>query len=141
MLLSLYRDGQLRKFSVVPDKNDRQAWDVRHFSQKIESLRDSISDEARAAYQDEVRKLLQAKEKARSEMQKERFQSLKKVQEESQRLSRELQRLQQEKDKLAADAWKKYADELKLIQEELRRIQERIRSEAEEGAPEKAGGR
>jgi ABC-type phosphate transport system auxiliary subunit len=141
VLLELYRDGQARKFSLLPDKSEKRGWDIRRFSQNMENLKDSIGDEARVMYQEEIRKLLESKEKALSELQRERLLSLKKIQEESQRLLLELKRLQQEKDKLASEARNKYAKELKRIQEALRAIQESIRSESEKGSEERDGGR
>ncbi len=141
VLLELYRDGQTRKFSLVPDKSEKRSWNIRRFSQKMENLKDSISDEAKLMYQDEINKLLHSKEKALDELQKEKRQSLKKIQEESQKLVLELKRLQQEKDKLADKARNKYAKELKRIMEELRAIRERIRSESEKGSEERDDGR
>jgi len=141
VLLELYRDGQSRKFSLLPDKSEKRGWDIRRFSQNMENLKDSIGDEARVMYQEEIRKLLESKEKALSELQRERLLSLKKIQEESQRLLLELKRLQQEKDKLASEARNKYAKELKRIHEALRAIQESIRSESEKGSEERDGGR
>ncbi|MCU0275837.1 MAG: PDZ domain-containing protein [Acidobacteria bacterium] len=141
VLLELYRDGQARKFSIVPDKNEKRAWDVRRFSQKMESLKGTISDEAKALLKDEIRKLLLAKEEALADLLQEKTFSLKKVKEESQKLAFELKRLQAEKDKLPAEARKRYAAELKRIQEELRLIREKMAAEAKKEPPAGGDGR
>ncbi len=131
VLLSVYRDGQPRKFSLVPDKSEKRVWDVRGFTQKMENLKGHISDEAKVMLQDEIRKLKLAKEKALTELQKEKQHSLKKAREESRDLTIELKRLQAETNRLTDEAGKKIAEELRMIQEELRRIQEKIRAEEE----------
>jgi membrane-associated protease RseP (regulator of RpoE activity) len=136
ILLELYRDGQLRKFSLVPDPIEKKVWNIRQFSQKMENLKDNISDEAKIFYQDEVRKMRLSREKAQAELQKQKDLSLLKLREESKKMALELKKLQAEKDKLAAAAQKKYAEELKKIQEELDRIQEKLKSEAKKKAAE-----
>ena len=80
VLLELYRDGQLRKFSLVPDKNEKPAWNLERFSQKMEDLKENIGDETRAFYQDEIRRLRQAREKEHLELQRQNQHSLLKVQ-------------------------------------------------------------
>lgn len=141
VLLELYRDGQARRFSLVPDRNERQALDIRRFSQKIEGLKDNIDGVAKVMYQREIEKMLQSKEKILAELQKEKQLSLKRIQEQSQKLAAELKKLQLEKEKLAGAARRKYAEELDRIQEEIRAIQERIRRESEEGSARGNGGR
>lgn len=128
VLLAVYRDGRPRKFSLVPDRNEKRAWDVRRFTQQMESLKGHISDEAKAMLQDEIRKLKLAKETAGSGMQKEKQRTLNKAREEIQELALELKRLQAETDRLADEAGGKIAAELRMIQEELRRIEEQIRA-------------
>jgi len=136
VLLELYRDGQLRKFSLIPDQTEKKVWDIRKFSKKMESLKENISDEAKMFYQDELRKMKLSKEKAQVELQRQKELSLLKLQEQSKKMGMELKRLQAEKDKLAAEAQKKYAEELKKIQEELKQIQEKMKNEAEKTAAE-----
>jgi membrane-associated protease RseP (regulator of RpoE activity) len=131
VLLSLYRDGQLRKFSLVPDNNEKRVWDVRRFTQTMENLKGNISDEAKAMLQEEIRKLKMAKQKEFAELQKEEQRSLKQAREKSRDLARALKRLQAEKNKLADEAGKKIAEELRKIQEGLRKIEEKIRAEEE----------
>ncbi len=134
VLLELYRDGQLRKFSLLPDQIGKKVWDIRKFSEKMENLKDNISDEARMFYHDELRKMQMSKDKATAELQKQKEQSLLKLQEQGKKMAVELRKLQVEKDKLTASAQKKYAEELKKIQEELNRIQEKLKSEAAQAA-------
>ena len=131
VLLAIYRDGQLRKFSLVPDKNNKLAWDARRFMQKMENLKGHISDEAKAMLQEEILNLKLAKEKAFDGLQKEKQLSLKKAREQSRDLALELKRLQTEKNKLSEAARKKFSAELRMIQEELRKIEEQIRCEEE----------
>ncbi|MDD8013289.1 MAG: PDZ domain-containing protein, partial [Acidobacteriota bacterium] len=132
ILLELYRDGQLKKFQLLPDLNEKRVWDVRRFSQKVDNLKDQISDETRMIYMDEIRKMQKSKEKVAAELQKQKQSSLQKILEESRKLELELKKIQMEKDKLAFKTQKKYAEELKMIREELRLIREKIRAEAEE---------
>lgn len=132
ILLELYRDGQLKKFQLLPDLNEKKVWDVRRFSQKVDNLKDQISDETRMIYMDEIRKMQKSKEKVAAELQKQKQSSLQKILEESRKLELELKKIQMEKDKLAFKTQKKYAEELKMIREELRLIREKIRAEAEE---------
>ncbi len=140
VLLELYRDGRLKKFSLVPDRNEKRIWDVQRFSEKVENLKDNISDEAKLIYQDEIRKMMQSKEKMLVELQKQKELSLLKIREESKKLAMELKKLEEEKNKLSIEARKKYTDQLQKIQEEIKRIQEKIKSEAEEEtAPQESG--
>ena len=141
VLIELYRDGQLRKFSLLPDQIGKKVWDIRKFSEKMENLKENISDEAKIFYHDELKKMQMSKEKAQSELQKRKEQSLLKLQEQSKKMAAELRKLQVEKDKLAAAAQKKYAEELKMIQEELDRIREKLKNEAEKAAADDGPGR
>ncbi len=134
VLLELYRDGRLRKFSLLPDPIEKKVWDIRKFSEKMENLKENISDEARMFYQDELRKMQMSREKAQAGLQRQKEQSLLKLQDQSKKMAAELKKLQAEKDKLAAAAQKKYAAELKKIQEELDRINEKLKSEAGKAA-------
>jgi serine protease Do len=131
VLIELYRDGRLRRFSLVPDQSEKKLWNIRNFSEKMESLKDNISDEAKIFYQDKLRKLKSSKEKTEIELQKQKELSLQKLREQSRKMALELKKLQAEKDKLAAAAQKKFAAELKKIQEDLERIQEDLKNEAE----------
>ncbi len=132
VLLELYRDGQLKKFSLLPDRIEKRIWDIRQFSRKMENLKENISDEAEIIYGDEIRIMRESKLKAQAELQEQKHQTLEKIREESKKLAAELARLQGEKSTLAAEVQKKYAAELKRIQEELKRIQEKIRADAAE---------
>ena len=131
LLLELYRNGQLRKFTLVPDKNEKPAWNLERFSQKMEDLKENIGDETRAFYQDEIRRLRQTREKESLELQKQAQRSLLKVNEETRKLAQELKKLQAEKSKLGAAIKKEYSEQLKKIQEEIRQLQEKIKSEAD----------
>jgi len=131
VLLELYRDGQLKKFSLVPDKNERLVWNLNQFSQKVENLKESISDEAREFYKDEIRRLQKSREKDLLELQKLKEISLRKVGEESRKLALELKRLQAEKNRLGAGISKEYGEQLKKILEEVKALQEKIISELE----------
>lgn len=132
VLLELYRDGQLKKFSVVPDKNERLAWNLEQFSQKMENLKESISNESKAFYKDEIRKLQKSREKELLELQKQKELSLLKISEESRKLAQELKKLQAEKSKMGVEIKKEYSEQLKKIQEEIKKLQEKIKSELEE---------
>jgi S1-C subfamily serine protease len=134
VLIELYRDGRLRKFQVVPDRNDQMTWDIKRFTQKVENLKSQIGDEAEMIYRDEIRKMQQSKEKTLVELQRHRELSLQKLREEGDRLATELKKLSAAKDTLGAQMQKKYAEDLKKIQEELKKIQERIRNESEKDA-------
>jgi S1-C subfamily serine protease len=129
VLLVLYRDGQQRRFSIVPDRGGKLAWDIRRFSQKVGELQDNASDETRAMLLEELRKLKQLRETEFAEQQKDRQLLLRKAREESRMLVRELQRLQAEKDRLSDAAQQGYAAKLQAIQQELRRIEEMIKAE------------
>jgi serine protease Do len=131
VLIELYRDGRLRKFFLVPDPSEKKSWNIRNFSEKMESLKDNISDEAKIFYQDELRKLKSSKEKIEIELQKRKELSLQKLREQSKKMALELRKLQAEKDKLAPAAQKYFAEELQRIQEDLKRIQENLKKEAE----------
>jgi serine protease Do len=132
VLVELYRDGQLKKFSLIPDKNDKQMLKIRQFAEKMEDLKENISDETKLMIKDEIQRMRQSREKALLELQKQRELSLYQTREESRKLALELRKIEEEKNRLGPEARKKYAEELKKIQEELRRIQEKIQSEIEE---------
>ncbi len=131
MVLELYRDEQLRKFSLVPDKNEKPAWNLERFSQKMEDLKENIGDETKAFYQDEIKRLRNSREKEYLELQKQSQRSLLKVNEETRKLAQELKKLQAEKSKLGAGIKKEFGEQLKKIQEEIKQLQEKIKSEAE----------
>jgi hypothetical protein len=131
VMLELYRDGQARKFSLVPDKNEKPAWNLEHFSKKMEDLKENIGDETKAFYQDEIRRLRQSREKEYQELQKQAQHSLLKVNEETRKLAQELKKLQEEKSRLGAMIKKENGEKLRKIQEEIRQLQEKLQSEAE----------
>jgi S1-C subfamily serine protease len=126
--IDLYRDGQLRKFSFVPDKSEMAAWNVRQFSLKMEELKDAISDEAKLKYVEEIRKLKRSRERTLDDLQKDRQASLRKLREESQKLAAELKALQ-EKGRLSAELFRKYGAALKRIADELGTLREKIDGE------------
>jgi serine protease Do len=132
--LDLYRDGQLKYFSLIPDKNQKMTWDIRKFSQKMENLKDTISDETKLKYEEKIREMRSSRGKILADMEKEKQSSLLKIKEESKKLTAELKKLQEEKSKLSAGVQKKYSEELKRIEEKLRLIQEKIESEIENKA-------
>ncbi|MBU4269237.1 MAG: PDZ domain-containing protein [Acidobacteria bacterium] len=131
VLLELYRDGQLKKFSLVPDKNEKLVWNLEQFSRNMENLKKSISDEAQAIYKDEIRKLKKSREKELLELQKQKELSLLKISKERRKLEMELKKLQAEKNNLGVEIRKEYNERLKKIQEEIKKLQEKIESELE----------
>ena len=131
VLLELYRDGKQRKFSVVPDKNGKIEWNLEHFSQKMDNLKENISDEAQKIYRDEIRILRRSREKESLELQKQKELALLKISEERKKLEMELKKLLAEKNKLGAETRKEYDEQLKKIQKEIKILQEKIQSELE----------
>jgi serine protease Do len=130
--LELYRDGQARKFSMVPEKNEKRTLDIRRFAQKMENLKENIGAETQMIYKNGIMKMRQAKEKALSELQKQKQMTWQQIKEESRKLSLELKKLQAEKEKLGVEARKKYYEQLKQIQEEIKIIREKIKSEVKD---------
>jgi S1-C subfamily serine protease len=129
VLLELYRDGQLRKFSFLPDPAGNRHWNIARFSERIENLRDDISNEARVFTLDEMNKLKWLQEKAQLD------QNLRlKLQEQEKKMAQELKKLQAETARLAAENKARYAAELKRIREELKKIEEKMKKEAEAAA-------
>jgi S1-C subfamily serine protease len=129
--IELYRDGQLRKFTIVPDKNESLTWDMKKFSEKMQNLQDNIRSEAKIARSDEVSQMRQAREKAGIEYQRQKEQALQQFQLQSKKLAEELRRLDSEKIKLNSELKKKYAEQMRRLQEEIREIQENIKAELE----------
>lgn len=134
--LELYRDGQLRKFSIVPDKKESLPWDMKKFSEKMQNLQANIRSEAKTVHADQLSQMRQAREKAEIEYQRQKEQALLQFQLQSKKLAEELRQLESEKNKLNLDLKKKYAEQLRRLQEEIKKIQESIKaeSEAENGA-------
>jgi serine protease Do len=141
VVLELYRDGQMKKFSLLPDRIEKGIWDIRQFSRKMENLRDNISDEAKIIYGEEIKKMRESRLKAQAGLQEQKRQTLERIREESKKLAVELAKLQEEKSRLSLESQKKYAEELKRIQEEIKRLQEKIRDEAPGKADEGGKGR
>lgn len=141
VMLELYRDGQPKKFSMVPDKNEKLVWNLKQFSQKMENLKESIGDEAKKIYRDEVRKLQKFREKDLLDLQKQKELSLREINEKSKKLALELKELQAEKSKLGVEIRKEYSEQLRKIQEEIRQLQEKIKTELEKktAEPERRG--
>ena len=132
--LELYRDGRLRKFQLQPDRHDRMTWDIRRFTQKVDTLKGHISDEAEMIYRDEIRKMQQSKEKTLGDLQRQKEISLLKLRDASSKMATELKKLQAEKSKLRPEVREKYAEELEKIREELTLLQEKLRKESEKEA-------
>jgi S1-C subfamily serine protease len=129
----LYRDGQLKKFAVIPDKKESLAWDMKKFSQKIQKLKDSIRSEVGELHSERLGQLRQAREKAASELQKQREQAMLQFQLENKKLAEEVQALEKKKNKISAELKKKYAEELRALQEKLKEIQANIANDLAEG--------
>ena len=87
VLIELYRDGRLRKFSLLPDRTKKWSGTSGTSRQKVENLKENISDEARMIYQDEIRKMQLSKEKALAGLQKQKEQSLLKLRDQSKKMA------------------------------------------------------
>jgi S1-C subfamily serine protease len=129
--LELYRDGQLRKFSIIPDKKESINWDMKNFSEKIRNLKEVIRREAKIANTDKISQLRQAREKAEIELRKQKEQAMFQFQLQSKQLAKEIHRLEAEKSKISIELKIKYAEQLRKIQEEIKQIQENIQAELE----------
>lgn len=136
--LELYRDGQLKKFSIVPDKKESLAWDMKNFSEKMQNLKNSIRSEVKIASTDKLSQLRQAREKAEIELRKQKEQAMGQFQQQSKKLAEEIKKFEAEKSKISVELRQKYAEQLRKIQEEIRKIQENIKAELE--AKKGAGG-
>jgi S1-C subfamily serine protease len=126
--LELYRDGQLKKFSIIPDKKESVAWDMKNFSEKMQNLKDVIRSEVQTANTDKISQLRQAREKAEIELRKQKEQALLQFQLQSKKLAEEIHKFEAEKSKINAELRKKYAEQLHKIQEEIKEIQENIKA-------------
>jgi len=129
--LELYRDGRMRKFSLVPDKKEALSWEVEKFSEKMQSLQERIRNEAKSVNNDQLSQLRQAGEKAETELRRQKDQALLQFQWQSKKLADELRKLESGKVKLSAELEKKYAEHLRRIGEEIRQIQKEIALERE----------
>jgi serine protease Do len=135
--LELYRDGQLKKFNIIPDKKESLTWDMENFSEKMQNLKNSIRSEVRMSNTDRLNQLRQAREKADIELRKQKEQALSQFQLQSKKLAEEISKFEAEKSKISFELRKKYAEQLRKIQEEIRKIQENIKA----GLEEKNGAR
>jgi serine protease Do len=129
--LELYRDGQLKNFSIIPGKREATSWDMKKFSEKMQNLKDSIRSEAQIANTDKLHQLRQVREKAESELRRQREQAMLQFQQQSKKLADEIHALEAEKSKINVAIKNKYAEQLRKIQEEIRKIQENIKAELE----------
>jgi S1-C subfamily serine protease len=136
--LELYRDGQLKSFSVIPDKKETSAGDMKEFSEKMQNLKDSIRSEAKIANTDKLHQLRQVREKAESELRRQREQAMLRFQQQSNKLAEEIRVFEAQKNKTNADLKKKYGEQLRRIEEEIKKIQEDLKAELE--AKKDAGG-
>jgi S1-C subfamily serine protease len=127
--LELYRDGQLKKFKIIPDKKESLTWDMKNFFAKMQNLKDIIRSEVKIANTDKISQLRQAREKAEIELRKQKEQALGQFQEQSKKLADEINKFEAEKSKINVELRKKYAEQLRKIQEEIKKIQENIRAE------------
>ena len=130
--LELYRDGQLKKFNLIPDKKESLAWEMKNFSEKMQNLQEVIRSEVKTANADRISQLRQAREKAETELRKQKEQAMFQFQLQSKKLAEEISKFEAEKSKINAELRKKYAEQLRKIQEEIRKIQENIKAELEE---------
>jgi serine protease Do len=129
----LYRDGQLKKITVIPDKKESLGWDMKKFSQRIQKLKDSIRSEVSTVHGEKLGQLRQAREKAASELQKQKEQAMLRFQLESKKLAEEIQAIEKKKNKVKAELKGKYAEELRVLQEKIKEIQENIANDLAEG--------
>ncbi len=105
--LELYRDGQLRKFSIIPDKKESLTWEMAKFSEKMQNLQERIRSEARTVHTDKISQLPQAREKAETELQRHKEEALRQFQMQSKKLADELRQFESERTRLNADLSKK----------------------------------
>jgi serine protease Do len=129
--LELYRDGQLKNFSIIPDKKETLPWDMKKFSEKMQNLRNSIRSEAKTAHSDKLNQLRQVREKAEMELRLQKEQALFQFQLQSKKLAEEIRKLEAEKSKINAELTKNYAEQLRKIGEEIKKIQASIKAELE----------
>ncbi|MEI6613942.1 MAG: PDZ domain-containing protein [Chrysiogenales bacterium] len=127
--LEFYRDGQLKKFNIIPDKKESLAWDMKIFSEKMQNLKNSIRSEVKIANTDKVSQLRQARERAEIELRKQKEQAMSQFQLQSKKLAEEIKKFEAEKSKINVELRKKYAEQLREIQEEIKKIQENIKAE------------
>jgi serine protease Do len=130
--LEFYRDGQLKRLSIIPDKKETLTWDMKNFSKKMQDLQEVIHSEAETANTDKIKQLRQAREKAEAEFRKQKEQALFQFQIQSKKLAEEIRKFEADKTKINAELRKKYAEQLRKIGEEIRKIQENIKAELED---------
>lgn len=127
--IELYRDGQLKNFSIIPDKKESKPWDLKKFSEKIQTLKDSMYSETRIGGNEKISQMRQVREKAETELRKQREQALLQFQMQSKKLAEEIDNFAAEKSKINVELRKKYAEQLRRIQAEIKQIQENIKAE------------
>ncbi|MBN2399973.1 MAG: PDZ domain-containing protein [Candidatus Aminicenantes bacterium] len=131
--LELYRDGQLRKFSIIPDKKESFNWDMKKFSEKMQTLQKNIRSEAKIVNDDQLNQLRQARSKAENEYQRQKEQALLQLQLQSKKMAEALRRLEAKKNKLSSELKAKYSEPLRRLQDEIKKIEENIHAELEAG--------
>lgn len=129
--LELYRDGRLRKFSIIPDKKESLAWEMEKFSEKMQNLREHIRSEVKMVRPDDIDQLRQAREKAETALQQQKEQALLQFRSQGEKLAEELRKLELEKNRLNSELKKKYADQLRRITAEIKKLQDEISLELE----------
>ena len=127
--LELYRDGQLLKFSIVPDEKESPTWDMKNFSEKMQNLKDSIRSEVELANTDKRNQLLRVRERTETELRKQKEQAMLQFQMQGEKLAETIRKFEAEKSKISVELKKKYAGQLRRIQAEIREIQENIKAE------------
>jgi S1-C subfamily serine protease len=130
--LELYRDGQLKKFNIIPVNKESLTWDIKEFSEKMQNLKDIIHSEVKIANTDKLNQLRLARAKAETELRKQKEQALFQFQLQSNKLAEEIHKFEAEKSRLSIELRKKYAEQLRKIQEEIKQIQENLKAELED---------
>ncbi|MCX6554266.1 MAG: PDZ domain-containing protein [Candidatus Aminicenantes bacterium] len=138
--LELYRDGQLKRFAIIPDKKESRDWDMKKFSKKIQNLKDSIRSEVGTINNEKLSQMRQVREKAAIELRKQREQAMLQFQLESEKLADEVLILEAEKSKINVEMRKKYAEELRELKEKIKEIQKNIASDLAAGKDVKRPG-
>ncbi|HSQ35186.1 MAG TPA: PDZ domain-containing protein [Candidatus Binatia bacterium] len=125
--LELYRDGQARKFSIIPDKKESVTWEMEKFSQKMRALQEGIRGEAGTIDGARLDPRLEASENAESDWRRQKELALLQFQTQSRKLADELRRFESNQGKGNAELKKKSSEQLQRIGAALRKIQEEIR--------------
>jgi membrane-anchored protein YejM (alkaline phosphatase superfamily) len=95
----------------------------------MQNLKDIIRSEVKISNTDKISQLRQVREKAETEMRKQKEQAMGQFQLQSEKLAEEINKFEAEKSKINVELRKKYAEQLRKIQEEIKKIQENIKAE------------